>query len=50
LLVTLDRTNLLQLSTQVGPVVQQARAGGKDVLDYATQYQAGLDVIHFDQL
>ena len=39
LLVTLDRTlgstNLLQLSAQVGPVVQQARTGGKEIVDYA---------------
>ena len=39
LLVTLDRTigstNLLQLSAQVGPVVQQARSGGKEIVDYA---------------
>jgi hypothetical protein len=39
LLVTLDQTvgstNLLQLSAQVGPVVQQARTGGKEIVDYA---------------
>jgi hypothetical protein len=39
LLVTLDRTigstNLLQLSAQVGPAVQQAQIGGKEVVDYA---------------
>jgi hypothetical protein len=39
LLVTLDRTigstNLAQLSAQVTPVVQQAQAGGKEVVDYA---------------
>ena len=39
LLVTLDRTigstNLLQLSAQVGPVVQQAQTGGKEIVDYA---------------
>jgi hypothetical protein len=39
LLVTLDRTigstNLLQLSTQIGPVVQQAQSSGKEVVDYA---------------
>ncbi len=39
LLVTLDRTigstNLTQLSAQVAPVVQQARSGGKEVVDYA---------------
>jgi hypothetical protein len=35
----LDRTmgsfNLAQFSAQVGPVVQQAQAGGKEVVDYA---------------
>lgn len=39
LLVTLDQTigstNLAKLSGQVAPVVQQAQAGGKDVVDYA---------------
>ena len=39
LLVTLDRTigstNLAQLSAQVAPVVQQAQASGKEVVDYA---------------
>ena len=39
LLVTLDKTigstNLLQLSAQVGPVLQQAQTGGKQVVDYA---------------
>ena len=39
LLGMLDRTmgsfNLAQLSAQVGPVVQQAEAGGKEVVDYA---------------
>jgi hypothetical protein len=39
LLVTLDRTigstNLAQLSAQVTPVVQQAQASGKEVVDYA---------------
>jgi hypothetical protein len=39
LLVTLDRTigstNLAQLSTQVGPVVQHAQTGGKQIVDYA---------------
>jgi hypothetical protein len=39
LLVTLDRTlgstNLEKLSAQVAPVVQQAQASGKDVVDYA---------------
>jgi len=39
LLLTLDRTigstNLLQLSTQVGPAVQQAQLSGKEVVDYA---------------
>jgi ABC-type transporter Mla subunit MlaD len=38
LLVTLDQTlgstNLLQLSAQVGPVVQQAQTGGKEIVDY----------------
>lgn len=34
LLVTLERTSG-QLSTQVGPVVQQAQAGGKELVDYA---------------
>ena len=32
---TLGSTNLLQLSAQVGPVVQQAQTGGKEVVDYA---------------
>jgi hypothetical protein len=39
LLGILDRTigssNLAQFSAQVGPVVQQAQAGGKEVVDYA---------------
>ncbi len=39
LLVTLDRTlgstNLTQLSTQIAPVVQQARTSGKEIVDYA---------------
>jgi hypothetical protein len=39
LLVTLDQTigstNLAKLSAQVGPVVQQAQASGKEVVDYA---------------
>ncbi len=39
LLVTLDQTmgssNLLQLSAQVGPAVQQAQSGGKEIVDYA---------------
>ena len=39
LLVTLDQTigsnNIARLSAQVGPVVQQAQAGGKEVVDYA---------------
>ena len=39
LLGMLDRTmgsfNLAQLSAQAGPVVQQAQAGGKEVVDYA---------------
>ena len=34
LLVTLDRTSG-QLSAQVGPVVQQAQAGGQELVDYA---------------
>ena len=32
---TLDSTNLVQLSAQVGPAVQQARTGGKEIVDYA---------------
>jgi hypothetical protein len=32
---TLDSTNLARLSAQVGPVVQQAQIGGKEVVDYA---------------
>ena len=39
LLVTLDRTigstNLTQLTERVSPVVQQAEAGGKEIVDYA---------------
>ena len=39
LLRTLDQTvsvtNLAKLTAQVAPVVQQAQAGGKDVVDYA---------------
>lgn len=39
LLLTLDQTlastNLSRLSAQVGPVVQQAQAGGKEIVDYA---------------
>ncbi len=39
LLVTLDRTigstNLAQLSAQVGPAIQQAQTGGKEIVDYA---------------
>ena len=39
LLVTFDQTlastNLSQLSAQVGPAVQQAEAGGKQIVDYA---------------
>ena len=39
LLITLDQTigstNLLQLSAQIGPVVQQAQTGGKEIVDYA---------------
>ena len=38
-LLMLDRTmnpsNLAQFSAQVDPVVQQAQAGGKEVVDYA---------------
>jgi hypothetical protein len=34
LLLTLDRTSG-QLSTQVGPVVQRAQAGGQELVDYA---------------
>lgn len=32
---TLDSTNLSQLAAQVGPAVQQAQTGGKEVVDYA---------------
>jgi len=32
---TLSSTNLLQLSAQVGPVVQQAQTSGKEIVDYA---------------
>lgn len=32
---TLGDTNLARLSAQIGPVVQQAQAGGKEVVDYA---------------
>ena len=39
LLVTLDQTlgstNLVKLTAQVSPVVQQAQASGKEVVDYA---------------
>jgi hypothetical protein len=39
LLVTLDRTlgstNLLQLTAQAGPVVEQAKISGKEIVDYA---------------
>jgi hypothetical protein len=39
LLVTFDQTlgstNLTRLSAQVGPVVEQAQASGKQVVDYA---------------
>lgn len=39
LLLTLDQTigsnNLARLSAQVGPVVQQAQTGGKEIVDYA---------------
>ena len=38
LLVTLDKTmgstNLLQLSAQMGPVIDQAQTGGKEIVDY----------------
>lgn len=32
---TMGSSNLAQFSAQVGPVVQQAQAGGKEVVDYA---------------
>jgi hypothetical protein len=32
---TMSSSNLGQFSAQVGPVVQQAQAGGKEVVDYA---------------
>jgi len=32
---TLDSTNLTKLSAQLGPVVQQAQTGGKEIVDYA---------------
>ena len=32
---TLGSTNLSRLSAQVGPVVQQAQTGGKEIVDYA---------------
>jgi hypothetical protein len=32
---TLDSTNLVKLSAQLGPVVQQAQTGGKEIVDYA---------------
>jgi hypothetical protein len=32
---TLGSTNLSKLATQMGPVVQQAQTGGKEVVDYA---------------
>jgi hypothetical protein len=39
LLITLDQTigstNLLQLSAQIGPAVQQAQTSGKEIVDYA---------------
>ena len=39
LLVTLDQTiastNVQQLAAQIGPVVQQAQTGGKEIVDYA---------------
>jgi hypothetical protein len=31
----LDSTNLASLATKVGPVVQQAQTGGKEIVDYA---------------
>jgi hypothetical protein len=49
LLVTLDRmigsTNLTQLSAQVGPVVQQVQAGGKEIVNYA--FWMGLLLVAF---
>jgi ABC-type Fe3+ transport system permease subunit len=32
---TIGSSNLAQFSAQLGPVVQQAQAGGKEVVDYA---------------
>ncbi len=32
---TLDSTNLAKLSEQLGPAVQQAQTGGKEIVDYA---------------
>ena len=32
---TLDSTNLAKLSAQLGPAVQQAQTGGKEIVDYA---------------
>jgi hypothetical protein len=32
---TLGSTNLAKLSAQLGPAVQQAQTGGKDIVDYA---------------
>ena len=32
---TLDSTNLAKLSAQLGPVVQQAQTGGREIVDYA---------------
>jgi hypothetical protein len=49
MLVTLDQTlgstNLAQLSAQVSPAVQQAEAGGKQVVDYA--FRKGLLLLAF---
>ena len=49
LLVTLDQsigsTNLAKLTAQVGPAVQQAQAGGKQIVDYAFWKGALLVVI-----
>ena len=32
---TLGSTNLAKLAAQIGPAVQQAQTGGKEVVDYA---------------
>jgi hypothetical protein len=49
LLIALDRTigstNLLQLSAQVGPMVQQAQAGGREIVAYAFKMSIFLVVI-----